>query len=186
MRTDSALRPDPVVPLDVDDLAAAAEGEVEEVPLRRSSVQAAIASVISAVVVVALLLVVVQWVEAAATDAANGTECRGPDCVEVQLGDLAIPAATALPAGTTVVASNRFAKLDEQFVYFEVRMPPDSALPAFPQPWVGVSDSGDDENRNARRMLGRGYTDVFWSGDYAAGTDDDGSILIIGQYQTGD
>lgn len=169
-------------PIDVDDLAAAANGEVEAIPATRTLTQVVVAAAVAVVVVVVLLLVSVQWIRSAADDAAIGTECTGSSCVEVALEELSI--AERLPEGTTVIASNRYSRLFEQFVYFEVRMPAGASLPELAEPWVDV-ESGDEPSSNAQRMVGRGYSDVRWSGEYAAGTDDDGSIIVVGTYLTG-
>ncbi len=166
-------------PTDLEYLTAAADREVEAVPARRTLTQLAVASVVAVVVVVALLLVSIFWIQSAADDAAIGTECSGPSCVEVPLAQLAI--ADRVPAGTTVVASNRYTRLFDQFVYFEVRMPAGSQLPELAEPWTNEETDGE-LNSNAERMAGRGYTAVHWAGDFAAGTDDDGTIILVGSY----
>lgn len=167
-------------PVDVDDLAAAADQEIEQTPVRRTLAQLVIAAIVSALVLVLLLLASVTWVRTAVVDAENGTECTGAGCVEVELSGLSLPGPGGFPPGTTVIASNRYTVLHDQFIYFEVRMPAGAPLPVLDEPWINEPAQGAEPNRNASRMIGRGYTHVHWSGGVAAGTDDDGSIVLIG------
>lgn len=174
-------------PVDVDDLAAAAELEVDEPPARRTVAQFAIASVVCAVVLVLFVLFASQWTRSAVIDFGGRIPCAGPQCVEVPLARLEGGSGVTFPVGTIVERSSRSKSMFNNWsVGFEVRLPAGSPVPDAPQPWLREPDPETGIPLYVRNLMEQGLEDVRWTdGLWVAGVDRDGSTIVLGNYRVG-
>jgi hypothetical protein len=190
-RVRSASDPDDRTPVDVDDLAAAADGVVEEEPTGRSFAQVAVAAVVCAVVLTLLVITSSQWVRSAFLDFAGRTPCTHSDCVEFSLARIEASTGVTFPTGTTVASSTRSkAFLDDEWsVGFEVHIPAGLPVPDAPQPWQSEPhpETGYPGYPGyVEILIEQGLEEVRWSqGMWITGVKSNGVSIVQGNFDTG-
>jgi hypothetical protein len=185
-RLRTAFTPDDL-PEDINELAAAADGEIDEEPARRTLAQFAVTAVICAVVLILLVAFSSQWVRSAAIDFAGRTPCTGSDCVQLSLSDLERNSRVVFPNGTTVEWSSRSKNfLNDEFVNFEVRIPAGLPVPDAPQPWQSQPDPETGTPTYVKILKEQGLKDVRWTdGGWITGVETNGDTIVQGSYSSG-
>ncbi|MFU8945582.1 hypothetical protein ACLRGF_02515 [Mycetocola zhadangensis] len=171
------------LPSNIDELAAAADNELVEEPLRRTVARVAVAAGVAALVLVLLVVAATQWWRPGTlVHDALKSDCSHVfgGCYDVSLVDLDRHFAGDLPPGTKLVYSTRVTSLlyNRETVFFEVVLPEGSVVPDGYGPWT----TAGKHNAPAQELTRRGLDGVIWSEGFAAGTNVDGTVTLRGQY----
>ena len=171
------------VPSNVDELVAAADGELDQEPVRRTLARVGVAATVAALVLVLFVLAATQWWKPGTLIhdvlRADCSHVFGK-CDDVPIGELDTEFHGELPPGTRLVYSTRVKHFlrNVETVSFEVVLPAGSTVPSGYGPWEAeVAPNGPAEELNRRGLVA-----VVWLEGMAAGTNPDGSVTLRGSY----